>query len=48
MFHFRKQLSLRTSFFLLLGFTLLLCSCTGINKTHFFHFKIFTSLFRFY
>ena len=47
-FHFRKRLSLRTSIFLLLASTLLLCSCTGINKTHFFHFKIFTNLFSFH
>lgn len=47
-FHFRKRLSLRTGIFLLLAFTLLLCSCTGINKTYFFHFKILTDLFSFH
>lgn len=35
-FRFRKRPSLRTGIFLLLAFTLLLCSCTGINKTYFF------------
>lgn len=35
-FHFKKHLSLRTSIFLFQAFILLLCSCTGISKTHFF------------
>lgn len=47
-FHFKKHLSLRTSIFLFLAFILLLCSCTGISKTHFFQFKIFTNLFSFH
>lgn len=45
---FRTQLPLRSSVFPILPFTLLLCNCTGINKTLFFHFKIFTNLFCFH